>query len=251
MQEDYVWVNVNDDQEQVSDEFRKYGFLAIPVVDKEHRLVGIITVDDILEVIEEETTEDMERMGGVIDIDDKEYLDMSVWQHVKARLPWLLLLMCSYLITGTIITSFENVLSAVICLVSYMPMLMGTGGNSGSQSSTLIIRGMATGEVEIKDAFKVLWKEFRVSFVIGIVVSTINFGRIIWIDNNSVMVAFTVSTAMLLIVIIAKLIGSMLPMIAKKVGIDPALMAGPMIASITDMIALGTYFLMASVFLGI
>lgn len=251
MQEDYVWVNVNDDQEQVSDEFRKYGFLAIPVVDKEHRLVGIITVDDILDVIEEETTEDMERMGGVIDIDDKEYLDMSVWQHVKARLPWLLLLMCSYLITGTIITSFENVLSAVICLVSYMPMLMGTGGNSGSQSSTLIIRGMATGEVEIKDAFKVLWKEFRVSFVIGIVVSTINFGRIIWIDNNSIMVAFTVSTAMMLIVIIAKLIGSMLPMIAKKVGIDPALMAGPMIASITDMIALGTYFLMASLFLGI
>jgi magnesium transporter len=251
MQEDYVWVNVNDDQEQVSDEFRKYGFLAIPVVDREHRLVGIITVDDILDVIEEETTEDMERMGGVIDIDDKEYLDMSVWQHVKARLPWLLLLMCSYLITGTIITSFENVLSAVICLVSYMPMLMGTGGNSGSQSSTLIIRGMATGEVEIKDAFKVLWKEFRVSFVIGIVVSAINFGRIIWIDNNSIMVAFTVSTAMMLIVIIAKLIGSMLPMIAKKVGIDPALMAGPMIASITDMIALGTYFLMASLFLGI
>jgi len=251
MQEDYVWVNVNDDQEKVSDDFRKYGFLAIPVVDNEHRLVGIITVDDILDVIEEETTEDMERMGGVIDIEDKEYLDMSVWQHVKARLPWLLLLMCSYLITGTIITKFEDVLSAVICLVSYMPMLMGTGGNSGSQSSTLIIRGMAIGEVEIRDVLKVLWKEFRVSIVIGIVVSIINFGRIIWIDQNSILIAFTVSTAMMLIVIMAKLIGSMLPMIAKKVGIDPALMAGPMIASITDMIALGTYFLMASLFLGI
>ncbi|HKK96036.1 MAG TPA: magnesium transporter [Anaerovoracaceae bacterium] len=251
MQEDYVCVNVNDDQEQVSDEFKKYGFLAIPVVDNEHRLVGIITVDDILDVMEEEATEDMERMGGVIDIEDKKYIDMSVWNHVKARLPWLLLLMCSYLITGTIITRFEDVLSSVICLVSYMPMLMGTGGNSGSQSSTLIIRGMATGEVETKDVIKVLWKELRVSIVIGIVVSSINFARIIWIDSNSMMIAFTVSTAMMAIVIIAKLIGSMLPIIAKKIGIDPALMAGPMIASITDMIALGTYFLMASLFLGI
>lgn len=251
MDEDYVWVNVDDDQEQVSDEFKKYGFLAMPVVDKEHRLVGIITVDDILDVMEEEATEDMERMGGVIDQDDKEYLDMSVWHHVKARLPWLLLLMCSYLITGTIITRYENVLSSVIALVSYMPMLMGTGGNSGSQSSTLIIRGMATNEVDTKDAFKILWKEFRISVVVGIVVSVINFARIIWLDNNSVMIALTVSSAMLLIVICAKLIGSMLPIVAKKVGIDPALMAGPMIASITDMVALGTYFFMASVFLGL
>lgn len=251
MVEDPVVAHVDDDQEEVSDLFTRYGYLAIPVVDNEFRLVGIVTVDDILDVIEEEVTEDIERMGGVIDTTDREYLDMSVWQHVKARLPWLFLLMCSYFITGGIIQSFQDALSQVISLVIYMPMLMGTGGNSGSQSSTLIIRGMATGEIDLGDYLKVVMKEIRVAFVVGLALSIINYFRIVFLDHNPPMVALTVCCSMVLVVIIAKLIGAMLPMLAKKIGIDPALMAGPMMASITDMISLSTYFVMAGVMLNI
>ena len=251
MHEDPVVAHVDDDQEEVSELFTRYGYLAIPVVDNEFRLVGIVTVDDILEVIEEETTEDIERMGGVIDTTDREYLDMSVWQHVRARLPWLFLLMCSYFITGGILKSFEDAMSAVISLVIYMPMLMGTGGNSGSQSSTLVIRGMATGDIELRDFLLVMWKEIRVGVIVGICLSALNYSRIVYLDHNPPMVAITVCVSMILIVMIAKLIGSMLPMIAKKIGIDPALMAGPMMASITDMISLCTYFTMAELFLHI
>jgi len=251
MHEDPVVAHVDDDQEEVMDLFNRYGYLAIPVVDNEYRLVGIVTIDDILDVIEEETTEDIERMGGVIDSTDKEYLDMSVMQHVKARLPWLLILMCSYFITGGIIQTFEDSLSKVISLVTYMPMLMGTGGNSGSQSSTLVIRGMATGDIELEDFIKVAWKELRVSIIVGLCLSAINFLRIAYLDHNPPMVAVTVCLSMLFIVIIAKLIGSMLPMVAKRIGIDPALMAGPMMASITDMISLSIYFAMAGLFLNI
>ena len=251
MREDIIYVHVNDDQEEVADIFRRYGFLAIPVVDNERRLVGIITIDDILDVMEEETTEDIERMGGVIDAHNREYLDISIWGHVKARLPWLLLLMCSYFITGGIIASFEQTLSKVISLVIYMPMLMGTGGNSGSQSSTLIVRGMATGDIDTGDWIKVAWKEIRIGLIIGICVSIINVIRIIFLDHNSLGVALTVSCSMTLVVIFSKLIGASLPMLAKKIGIDPALMAGPMMSSITDMISLLTYFLMAMLFLGI
>ena len=251
MVEDPVVAHVDDDQEEVMDLFTRYGYLAIPVVDNEFRLVGIVTVDDILDVIEEETTEDIERMGGIIDTSDKEYLDMSVWQHVKARLPWLFLLMCSYFITGGIIQSFQESLSQVLYLVIYMPMLMGTGGNSGSQSSTLIIRGMATGEIDLSDYFKVIWKEIRVAVVVGIALSFINYFRIVFLDHNPPLVALTVCSSMVLVVIIAKIIGSMLPMLAKKIGIDPALMAGPMMASITDMISLSTYFIMAGLLLNI
>ena len=251
MHEDPVVAHVDDDQEEVSDLFIRYGYLAIPVVDNEYRLVGIVTVDDVLDVIEEEATEDIERMGGVIDTTDREYLDQSVFQHVKARLPWLFLLMCSYFITGGILRTFEDAMSAVIELVIYMPMLMGTGGNSGSQSSTLIIRGMATGEIELRDFIKVMWKEIRVGVIVGVCLSVLNYFRIVYLDHNPPMVAITVCASMILIVIIAKLIGSMLPMIAKKIGIDPALMAGPMMASITDMISLCTYFIMAGLFLHI
>ena len=251
MHEDPVVAHVDDDQEEVSDLFIRYGYLAIPVVDNEYRLVGIVTVDDVLDVIEEEATEDIERMGGVIDTTDREYLDQSVFQHVKARLPWLFLLMCSYFITGGILRSFEDAMSAVIELVIYMPMLMGTGGNSGSQSSTLIIRGMATGEIELRDFIKVMWKEIRVGVIVGVCLSVLNYFRIVYLDHNPPMVAVTVCASMILIVIIAKLIGSMLPMIAKRIGIDPALMAGPMMASITDMISLCTYFIMAGLFLHI
>lgn len=250
MHEDIIYVNVLDDQEDVSDIFKKYGFLAIPVVDNEHRLVGIITVDDILDVIDEETTEDFQKMAGVA-VSTEEYLDMSVWKHVKNRLPWLFVLMCSYVITGGIISSFEEVLAKVIVLVTYMPMLMGTGGNSGSQSATLVIRGLALGDVDTGDARKVLWKELRVSFLIGIILSALNFARIYWMDGESVFVALTVCGAMLFIVMAAKTIGSMLPMAAKKVGIDPALMASPMIASLTDMVSVVSYFALATLILGI
>lgn len=251
MKEDIIFAHVDDDQEETSELFKKYGFIAIPVVDNEDRLVGIITFDDILDVIEEENTEDMERMGGVIDNTDKDYLDTSVLMHVKARLPWLLVLMVSYVFTGGMIASFEKSLSAVIALVSYMPMLMGTGGNSGTQSSTVIITSMAMGDLELSDIARVLWKEFRIGIIIGICVSVLNYMRIVVFDHNGSMVALTVCFSMVLIVVIAKCIGAILPMIAKKIGIDPALIAGPMMASLTDMVALGTYFSMARIVLKI
>ena len=253
MHTDYVWINVYEDQEEVAEQFKKYGFLAIPVVDNEHRLVGIITVDDILEVIEEENTEDIERMAGIIDWEDsdKEYLDMSVWQHAINRLPWLLILMVSYIFTGMIITSFEAKLSEIICLVAYMPMLMGTGGNTGSQAATLIIRGLAMDEVEPSDALRILWKEVRIGAVIGLILSAFNFVRVCWFDGNGPMIALTVCCAMLFIVIFAKILGSMIPLLVKKVNLDPALIANPAISSISDAVALSIYFAMAAIFLGL
>ena len=253
MRTDYVYENVYDDQEDVSEDFKKYGFLAIPVVDKEQRLVGIITVDDILDVMEEEATEDIERMNGVIDWEnsDKGYLDMSVWQHVINRLPWLVILMIAYIFTGMIITSFEGRLSQIISLVAYMPMLMGTGGNTGSQAATLIIRGLATDEVDTSDVFKILWKEVRIGFLIGAILSALNFARVYWLDGQSAMIALTVCTAMLAIVIFAKIIGSMIPLFVKKLKLDPALIANPAISSVSDMVALSIYFAMAMLLLGL
>lgn len=250
MHEDIIYVNVLDDQEDVSDLFKKYGFLAIPVVDNEHRIVGIITVDDILDVIDEETTEDFQKMAGVA-VSTEEYLDMGVWKHVKNRIPWLFFLMCSLMVTGYIITKFEDVLSQVIILVAYLPLLMGTGGNSGAQSATLIIRGLAVGDVSLKDASKVLWKEIRISFLVGLILSTLNFAKIYFLDGEGPQVALTVCGSMLIIIMVAKIIGGLLPIGAKKVGIDPALMASPMIASLTDMVSVITYFLLASLILGI
>ncbi len=251
MTEEFVSINVYEDQEEVSEKFKKYGFIAIPVVDNEDRLVGIVTVDDILSVIEEEATEDMERMAGVFDGTTAGYLDRGVFSHVKSRLVWLFVLMCSYVITGSIITSFEATLSQVIALVAYMPMLMGTGGNSGSQSATLIIRSLAVGDVAPKSWYKILWKEFRISIVIGLVLSAFNFVRIYFIEKEGLGVALTVCAAMIVIVFAAKAIGGMLPLIAKKLKIDPALMASPMISSITDMISVTAYFLLAKIILGI
>lgn len=235
----------------MSESFQKYGYLAIPVVDNESRLVGIVTMDDIFAVIEEETTEDIERMGGVFDSTTTEYLDMSITAHVKSRLPWLFLLMLSYVITGNIIAGFEHSLSKVIQLVAYMPMLMGTGGNSGSQSATVVIRSLSVGDLDFKDIGRVLSKELRISLTIGMILSVLNFFRVYFIEHGTVGIALTVCLSMLIIVVVAKTIGSMLPMIAKKVGIDPALMASPMIASLTDMVSVITYFLMARAVLGI
>ena len=253
MHTDYVWINVYDDREEVSEVFKKYDFIAMPVVDKEHRIVGIITIDDILDVIEDETTEDIERMAGIIDLEDsdKEYLDKSVFQHVKARLPWLLMMMVALMLTGAIISGFEEVLSKVIVLVAYMPLLMGMGGNTGSQASTLIVRGLALNEVELEDTFKVLWKEFRISFCVGAVLSVFNFAKIIWIDGESPLIAATVCISLILIVTFAKCLGGMVPMLAKKLNVDPALMANPVIASLTDMVSVLIYFVMAKIILGL
>lgn len=251
MSTEYVYVNVYDDQEEVAETFKKYGFLAIPVVDNEHRLVGIITFDDILEVIEEETTEDIERMAGVIDDSDTEYLDMGIFRHVRNRLPWLVFMNISAMITGTIILRFEAVLAQVIVLVSYLPLLMGTGGNTGSQAATLVIRGMAIDEIELKDVLKVFWKEFRVSLILGVLLSIFNMAKVVFIDGESILIGLTVALSMIVIVIFAKLLGSMLPMAAKKLGVDPALMANPMISSFTDMFSSVTFLLVASLLLGI
>ena len=251
MNTEYVYVNVYDDQEEVAESFKKYGFLAIPVVDNEHRLVGIITVDDILDVIEDEATEDFERMAGVMDDSDTEYLDMGVFRHMKNRLPWLIFLTISLMITGSIIAKFESVLSQVIILVSYLPLLMGTGGNTGSQAATLVIRGMAVDDIDLKDVFKVFWKELRISLILGVILSVINLAKVMLVDGQSFMIGFTVATSMIVIVVFAKLLGGLLPMGAKKVGIDPALMATPMISSLTDMVSAVTFLLIASLFLGI
>ncbi len=251
MNTDYVYVNVYDDQEEVSEMFKKYGFLAIPVVDKEHRLVGIITVDDILDVIEEETTEDIERMAGIMDGSDTEYLDIGVFRHVKNRLPWLVFMTVALMLTGTIIARFEAVLSQVIVLVSYLPLLMGTGGNTGTQAATLVIRGLSLDEIDLKDTLKVLWKELRISVILGIILSLFNFAKVVLVDGQSVMIGLTVAAAMIVVVMFAKLLGGLLPMGAKKLGIDPALMATPMISSITDMVSAVTYLLIASLLLGI
>ncbi|MCL2493677.1 MAG: magnesium transporter [Clostridiales bacterium] len=247
MADDIVFVNVFDDREGVSDMFRKYGFLAMPVVDNEKRLVGIITMDDILRVVEEETTEDIERMVGVIDRSDKEYFDSSIMHQVRSRLPWLILLMVSAMFTGLVIAHFETTLAKVTSLAIYLPLLMGTGGNSGSQASTLVIRGLAVGEIELKDAPRVLWREFRIGFIVAACLSVVNLCKIIFLDQQPLAIALTACGAQLIIIVIAKCLGGLLPLAAKKVGIDPALMAAPFISSLTDTFACFTYFTLASI----
>ena len=252
MHTDYVYLNVYDDQEEVAEAFKKYGFLAIPVVDNENRLVGIVTVDDIMDIIEEETTEDIERMGGVMSDDpDLEYLDISVFKHVKNRLPWLLFMTVMLMITGMLIAQFEKVLSQVIILVAYLPLLMGTGGNTGTQAATLFIRGLSVDEIDLKDVFKVIWKELRVSIILGLILSAFNFAKIMIIDQQPISIALTVALSMVVVIVFAKLLGGMLPMAAKKIGVDPALMATPMISSLTDMVSSCIYLFTASLILGI
>ncbi len=248
--DDLICVNVLDDQETVSSLFTRYGFLALPVVDKEERLVGIITVDDILDIIEEETTEDIQKMAGVAASTD-EYLDTSVWQHMKNRLPWLIFLMISSMITGAIIVRFEGLLSQVISLVSYLPLLMGTGGNSGSQAATLVIRSLSIGELDLRDAGAVFWKEIRVGFCAGLILSILNCAKILLIDGEPLLVAITVCGSLLLVIMLAKSIGAMLPLLAKRLNVDPALMASPMIASLNDLITVVVYFLLATSILGL
>ncbi|GMG95241.1 magnesium transporter [Tepidimicrobium xylanilyticum] len=250
MNKDVIYVHTHDDQETVANIFKKYGFLALPVVDKEDRLTGIITVDDIMDVIEQENTEDFQRMAAMAPSEEK-YLDTDILTLAKHRILWLLVLMISATFTGRIIMKYEGVLQTIVVLTAFIPMLMDTGGNSGSQSSTLIIRGLALGEIELKDAGKVLWKEFRISVIVGFMLAVINFFRIYLFDTVGPLVAFTVSITLFLTVIISKGIGSLLPMAAKKLNIDPAIMAGPLITTIVDAISLILYFKIATLILGI
>ncbi|MDD5922411.1 MAG: magnesium transporter [Eubacteriales bacterium] len=247
MKTDFVYETVTTDQEEVSEDFKKYDLIAIPVVDKEQRLVGIITVDDILDVIEDEATEDIERMAGVIDMNktDKKYLDISVWKHTLNRLPWLVILMIAYIFTGLLVKSFDAKLEEMIILVTYMPLVMGTSGNTGSQSATLVIRGFSTGDLETDDWYRILWKEVRVGVLVGLILGGFNFLRIYFLDREPWTLALTVSLAMGIIVILSKVVGSMIPVLVRKMKQDPALIANPLMDCISDALALSVYFLLA------
>ena len=245
MDVNYVYIKTTDDQEDVAALFKKYGYLSMPVVDNEHRLVGIITVDDILDVIEEENEEDFAKMNALAP-SDEEYLSSSVVDLAKKRIYWLLFLMISATFTGIIIRRYEEVLNSVVILASFIPMLMDTGGNAGSQASTLIIRGLALGELQLRDFAKIIWKEFRISLLVGMILASINFLRLYYFEKISINVSLTVCLSMLLIVILAKVMGGLLPILAKRLKMDPAIMAGPLITTVVDTFALIIYFKIAS-----
>lgn len=250
MERDVISVNTHDDQEYVASVFRRYGFIALPVVDLENRLTGIITFDDIVEVIDKESTEDFQRMAAMSPSDEK-YLDASVFSLAKHRIIWLLFLMISATFTGGIIRKYENVLQSTVLLASFIPMLMDTGGNAGSQSSTLVIRGLALGEIHLKDAGKVVWKEFRISIIVGIVLAIANFARIYFLGDAGFFIALTVSITLIVTVMASKIIGGILPILAQRLKIDPAIMAGPLITTIVDAMSLAVYFTMATWILNI
>lgn len=247
-EDDFISVSTMDDQEDISNLFKRYNLIAMPVVDKEQRLVGIITVDDIVDVIDQENTEDFEKMSALLP-SDEEYLKTSVFELSKNRIVWLMVLMISGTISGIIISKYEEVLSSVVILATFVPLLMDTGGNAGSQVSTLIIRGMALGEIEMKDILKVLWKELRVGILCGTALSIVNFIRLYIIGNRNFSVNLTVSLSILFVVVFAKAIGCLLPMGAKKLNLDPAIMAGPLITTVVDSMALIIYFQFASIFI--
>ncbi len=250
MEEDasLISVNTHDDQEYVAEIVTKYDLLSVPVTDKENRLVGIVTIDDVIDVIEEEVTEDFEKMAAMTPSDD-EYLKTGVFKLAKNRILWLLILMISGTFTGKIIEGYETLLAGFVALTASMPMLMGTGGNAGSQASTLIIRGLAVGEIEIKDYFKIVMKELRVAAVCGVVLGAANILRMYLFSEGTIEVFLVVSLAMFIAIVVAKLIGCSLPIFAKIVKLDPALMAGPMIATLVDIVTLVIYFALAKVFL--
>ena len=257
MDPNVVSVNTLDDKEDVAQLFSKYDFIAMPVVDKENRLVGIITVDDAIDVMEEETTEDFEKMAAMLP-SEHPYLHLSPFEIWKNRIPWLLLLMVSATMTGIVITRFENALDVLPCLTAFIPMLMDTGGNCGSQACVTIIRGISINEIEFKDVFKVVWKEIRVAVMCGIVLSIVCFGKVMLVDhvimhntNVTPTVALVVSLSLAMTVFAAKMVGSTLPLFAKKIGLDPAVMASPLITTIVDLISLLVYFTLATALLGI
>ena len=241
METNVICVDTHTDQEEVAQMLSKYNFMALPVVDKETRLVGIVTFDDAIDVMEEETTEDIEMMAAITPT-DKPYLKTSVFETWKKRIPWLLLLMISATFTGLIITSFESALAAQVALTAFIPMLMDTGGNSGSQASVTIIRGLSLNEIEFKDIFRVIWKEIRVAVLCGLTLAVANFVKLILLDRAGIMISLTVCLTLVITVIVAKVIGCSLPMLAKKIGFDPAVMASPFITTMVDALSLLVYF---------
>ena len=245
MHENVVFINTMMDQEEVARQFQKYDFTAMPVVDNENRLVGIITVDDIVDILQEEATEDIEKMAAIVPT-DKPYMKTTVFETWKKRIPWLLLLMISATFTGSIITSFEDALSACVVLTAYIPMLMDTGGNAGGQASVTIIRGLSLNEIEFKDAFKVVWKEARVAVLCGLTLAAANFVKLLLFDRVTIAVAAVVCLTLVAAVFIAKINGCLLPMLAKKIGFDPAVMASPFITTIVDALSLLIYFSIAT-----
>ena len=252
METNIISVTTLDDREDVANLFAKYSFGALPVVDKENRLVGIVTVDDAIDVLQEEATEDIEKMAATTP-SEHPYLRAKTWEIWKQRIPWLLLLMVSATFTGMIITGFENALAAQAALMAFIPMLMDTGGNSGSQASVTVIRNLSLGEVEFADIGKVLWKELRVSLLCGATLAAVSFGKIMLIDGLlmrnpgiTVTVAAVVCLTLLLTVVVAKLVGCSLPLLAKRVGFDPAVMASPFITTIVDALSLILYFRIAT-----
>ena len=240
MEENVIKLNTLEDKEDVAKMFDKYDFLAMPVVDSEDRLVGIITVDDAMDVMQDEASEDFEIMAAVTPSDES-YFDMSVVEHTKHRIVWLLVLMLSATITGSIITHYEEAFASIPILVSFIPMLMDTGGNCGSQSSTLIIRGLATGEIYPKDVFKVWFKEIRVAILVGIILAVVNGVRVA-IQYDDVLLALVIGITLVLTVLISKSLGCILPLAAKKLKLDPAIMASPLITTIVDTCSILIYF---------
>lgn len=250
MHENVISISTLMDQEEVARQFKKYDFTSMPVVDNEGRLVGIITVDDIVDIIEEETTEDMEKMAAIMP-SDKPYMKTGIWETYKKRIPWLLLLMISATFTGQIIASFEEALSVCVVLTAFIPMLMDTGGNAGGQASVTIIRGLSLGEIEYRDVPKIIWKEIRVALLCGVTLAATNFLKLMFFDRVGLLVSAVVCLTLIAAVFIAKIVGCLLPIIAKRIGFDPAVMASPFITTIVDALSLLIYFAIATNLLGI
>lgn len=248
---DYVIsVKTLTDQEEVARTVMKYDFTVVPVVDSENRMVGIVTVDDVVDIIEQEATEDIEKVAAITPT-DKPYMRTGVLETFWKRIPWLMLLMLSAAFTGSIITSFESALAKQVVLTAFIPMLMGTGGNAGGQASVTIIRGLSLDEIRYRDIFRVLWKEFRVAICCGIVLAGVNFVKLLFLDQVGMMVAVVVSLSLIATVVIAKLMGCSLPVLAKRIGVDPAVMASPFITTIVDTLTLVIYFKIATMLLGL
>ncbi len=250
MEENTISVTTLEDQEKVADLFGKYDFIVLPVVDTDSRLVGIVTVDDALDVLKEEATEDISIMGAVTP-NDKPYLKTSVLENFKGRIPWLLILMLSSTFTGLIIAHFESALAAQVALTAFIPMLMGTGGNSGSQASVTVIRALSLNELDFKDIATVIWKEIRISVLCGLTLAVCNYPKLLIVDKVTSSIALVICISLAATVFIAKLVGCTLPMIAKKVGLDPTVMASPFITTIVDAVSLLIYFAVATSILGI
>ena len=257
MDRNVIFATTTEDQESVSEKFSDYDLIALPVVDKEGRLVGIVTVDDIIDVMEQEATEDFERMAGMTP-SDKPYSRTGPIEMWKNRIPWLMFLMLSATFTSMILTSFEERLAVVAGLIPFIPMLMGTGGNSGAQSATAVIRSLSLGDTEPKDALRVLWKEWRTAALCGLSLAAVNFFKMLLLDgmllgnpNITVAVSATVSLSIVFIVMFAKLVGSLLPIGAEKIGLDPAVMANPLISTLTDAVSLLIYIFIAKLILNI